>query len=128
MYKHGEPSEEFPMVDLSLKEEYAFLDTSRDEEITQKNFGDLNRGLLGLHGDDNVIILNDSNEEEEVREDNHVDAKAAPSSAKNSLAPTASIANDDDTSNEVQDDSNDSGTPNWLQGDSSDDGDEVGMS
>jgi hypothetical protein len=33
MYEHGEPSEGFPVVDLSSEEEDAFPDTSHDEEI-----------------------------------------------------------------------------------------------
>jgi hypothetical protein len=69
LYEHGEPYEGIPVVDLSLEEEDAFPDTSRDDEIAQKLFGDLNRGLLGSPGDsnDNIIILNDSDEEESVR-------------------------------------------------------------
>jgi hypothetical protein len=70
----------FAVVDLSSREEDAFPDTSQDEEIVRKLFGDLNRGLLGLPDDDNMIILNDSDEEEEVREDDRADAEATPSS------------------------------------------------
>jgi hypothetical protein len=33
-YEHSEPSEGFPVVDLSSREEDTFLDTSRDEETT----------------------------------------------------------------------------------------------
>jgi hypothetical protein len=45
------------VVDFSSGEEDAFLDTSCDEEITQKHFDDLNCGLLRPPGDGNVIIL-----------------------------------------------------------------------
>jgi hypothetical protein len=66
MYLHGEPSEGFLMVVLSSEEEDAFPDTSRDEEITRKLVGNLNRGLLGPPNDDRIVILSDSEDEEEV--------------------------------------------------------------
>jgi hypothetical protein len=40
--------------------------TLRDEEFPKKLFGDLNCELLGSPGDDNIIVLSDSDEEEEV--------------------------------------------------------------
>jgi hypothetical protein len=128
LYEHGEPYEGIPVVDLSSEEEDAFPDTSRDDEIAQKLFGDLNRGLLGSPGDgnDNIIILNDSDEEEKLCEDDRADVEATPSSTGNSLAPTASIATDDDAPDEVQDDSSASSTPDQVQGGSGDGGDEVG--
>jgi hypothetical protein len=66
MYLHGEPSEGFLMVVLSSEEEDAFPDTSRDEEITRKLVGNLNRGLLGPPNDDRIVILSDFEDEEEV--------------------------------------------------------------
>jgi hypothetical protein len=101
VFEHSEPSEGFLVVDLSSGKEDVFPNTSRDEEITTKLFGDLNHGLLGPPNDDNVIIVRHSNEEEEVREDNHADAEAAPSSAENSLAPIAFTYTDDDAPNGV---------------------------
>jgi hypothetical protein len=109
MYEHGEPSKGFPMVDLSSEEEEATSDTSWEEEITHKLFGDLNHDLLRPLGDDNVIIISDSKEEEDVREDDDVDAEVAPSSTWNSLAPSTSAADTDDAPNGVQDDSSDGG-------------------
>jgi hypothetical protein len=111
MYEHGKPSKGFPVVDLSSEEEDTFPDTSRDEEIARKLFGDLNRGLLGPPGDDNIIVLSDT--------------EATTSSAGDSSAPTAFAADDDDAPNGVQDDSNGSSTPDRVQGDSSDGGDEA---
>jgi hypothetical protein len=64
MHEHGEPSEGFSVVDLSSKEEDTFLDTSRDEEIARKLFGDLKCMLLRPPDDNNMIFLNDSDEEE----------------------------------------------------------------
>jgi hypothetical protein len=98
MYEHGEPSEGFLVVDLSLGEDNAFPDTSRDEEIARKLFDGLNHMILGMPSDDNVIFLSDSDddEEEEACKDDRADAEATPSSAGDSLAPTASATNDDD--------------------------------
>jgi hypothetical protein len=94
------------VVDLSSEEEDAFPDTSRDKEIIRKLFGDLNRDLLGPLSDDSVIILSDSDEEKEVREDDCADVEVMPSSTR--ISPT-STADDDDAPDEVQDDSSDDG-------------------
>jgi hypothetical protein len=79
------------VVDLSLGEEDAFPNTLWDEKIARKLFGDLNRGLLGPLGDGNMIILSDSDEEEEeVHEDYHTIL------CGRLTAHTASVAADDD--------------------------------
>jgi hypothetical protein len=69
------------VIDLSssLDEEDFFAHTSRDAEFTRQLFGDLSRDLLGPPNDGKVIILNDSNEEEEAHEETAADAVAAPS-------------------------------------------------
>jgi hypothetical protein len=54
IFEQGGPSERIPVVDLSSNEEDLITDTSRDEELTGKLFGDLNRGLLGSSGGGNV--------------------------------------------------------------------------
>jgi hypothetical protein len=61
--EHGRPSEEILVVDLSSGVENDFPDNSQDEEFARRLFRDLNHGLLGLPSDDNIIILNDSDEE-----------------------------------------------------------------
>jgi hypothetical protein len=96
--EQGRPSEKIPMLDLSSSsdEENLIPDTSRDEEFAKRLFGDVNRGLLGSPGDDKVIILSDSDEEEEVREEDTVDAKTMPSSVVKSPTPTASVDDADD--------------------------------
>jgi hypothetical protein len=71
-------------------------DTSRDEKIARKLFDYLNRGLLGSPSDERIIILSDSDEEEDVREGDHANAEAVSSLDRNSLAPTTSAAADDD--------------------------------
>jgi hypothetical protein len=77
------------MVDLSsfLDEEGLIPDTSWDEEFAKRLFGDLNHDVLRLPGDGNTIILSDT-DEEEVREEDAIDAEATPSSAAGVLAST----------------------------------------
>jgi hypothetical protein len=110
-----------------LEEEDIFPDTSRDEEIVRKLFGERNCGFLRPSGDGNMIILSDSDEEEKVHEDDCADAEAAPSFAGNSPAPTAFAADTVDAPNGAPDGSNGGSTPDRVQDDSSDGGDEVGM-
>jgi hypothetical protein len=64
-------------VDLasSSGEEDSVANTSRDEELARKLFGDLNRDILGL---------SDSDDEDGTHEDTAVNAEAAPPSAANS--------------------------------------------
>jgi hypothetical protein len=53
-------------VDLSSSsdEECLITDTSCDEEVARRLFGDLNRDVLGPPGDGKIIILSHSDEEE----------------------------------------------------------------
>jgi hypothetical protein len=62
------PSEPAPVVDLALSsgEEEFIADTSRDEEFTRKLFGDLNRDILGPPGDGKIIVISDSDDEDET--------------------------------------------------------------
>jgi hypothetical protein len=80
--EHSEPSEGFPVMDLSSREEDTFPGTSRDEEIARRLFADLNYSLLRPPGDGSVIVLSDSDEEEEVRENDHADVEVMSSSAE----------------------------------------------
>jgi hypothetical protein len=86
------------VVNLSSEEvddDLGALDTSRDEDLAYKLFGNLNWDLLGPPGDNNIIVISDF-EEEEVREDDRVDANVAPSSLKVSPTPSASTVDNDD--------------------------------
>jgi hypothetical protein len=99
------------MVDLassSGKEDF-FTDTSRDEELARKLFGDLNRDIIGPPGDGKIIVLNDSDDEDEAHEDVAINAEAAPPSAVNSPVTPASASDADETPDGVQDDSSDGG-------------------
>jgi hypothetical protein len=86
-------------VDLasSSGEEDSVADTSRDEEFTRKLFGDLNRDILGPPGDDKIIVLNDSNDDDETHEDAAVNVEAAPPSAANSTDSPTSAPDADET-------------------------------
>jgi hypothetical protein len=103
------------VLDLSLSsdEEGLIPDTSRDEEFTRRLFGDLNRDVLGPPCDSNIIIINDSNEEEEVRKEDAADTEATLSFAAGISASTASasIADVDEAPTGVQDDNSGYRTP-----------------
>jgi hypothetical protein len=81
VFEQGGPSKRISVVDLSLDEEDLFPDSSWDEEFTRKLFGDLNHSLLRSRSDGNVIILSNSDEDEErVCEEDAVDVDASPPS------------------------------------------------
>jgi hypothetical protein len=111
------------MIDLSSSsdEENFIVDTSRDVELTEKLFGDLNRDILRPPGDGKIIVLDDSDDETEAREENtaSIEPTIAPTSTDPALsAPTsaddapavAKIGNSDDQGPDQEaDGSNDSG-------------------
>jgi hypothetical protein len=107
------------MVDLSssLDEEGLIPNTSRDKKLVRRLFGDLNHRVLGPPSDGKVIILSNSDDEEEVHEEHATDAEAAPSSTVKSLASTAST-DDVATANKGR-------SPDWVIGDSSSGGDKA---
>jgi hypothetical protein len=109
--EQGGPSEPVPMVDLgsSSGEEDFFANTSRDEELARKLFGDLNCDILGPPDDGKIIVLSDSDDEDEAHEDAAVNAEAAPPYAVNSPVTSASTSDADETPDGVQDDSSDGG-------------------
>jgi hypothetical protein len=98
-------------VDLALSsgEEDSIADTSQDEELTRKLFSDLNRDILGPPGDGKIIVLSDSDDENEKPEDATVNAEAGPSSAANSMDSSISAPDADETPDGVSDDNADGG-------------------
>jgi hypothetical protein len=94
---------------LSLGEEEPVADTSRDEEIVRKLFGDLNRDILGPPGDSKVIVISDSDDEDETHKDATVNAEAAPPSTANSTDSPTSASDVDETPDGVSDDNADGG-------------------
>jgi hypothetical protein len=109
--EQGGPSEPVPVVDLTLSsgEEDSIADTSRDEELARKLFGDLNRDILRPPDDGKIIVLSDSNEEDETHEDAAVNAEPAPPSAANSTESPTSAPDADETPDGVSDDNADGG-------------------
>jgi hypothetical protein len=107
--EHGVPSEAILVVDLSFDEEEIIPDIMQDEEFTRRLFGELNCERPRPPGDDNIIILSDSDKEEEAREEITAGAEAALPSTVNSPAPFVSVANTDDAPDTVQDVSGDGG-------------------
>jgi hypothetical protein len=109
--EQGGPSEPVPVVDLALSsgEEESIADTSRDEEFTRKLFGDLNRDILGSPGDGKIIVISDSDDEDETHEDAAVNAEATPPSATNSADSPTSASDVDETPDGVSDDNADGG-------------------
>jgi hypothetical protein len=109
--EQGGPSELVPIVDLSSSsgEEDSIADTSRDEELARKLFSDLNRDILGPPGDGKIIILSDSDDENETHEDATVNAEATPPSAANSTDSPTSAPDADETTDGVPDDNADGG-------------------
>jgi hypothetical protein len=79
------------VIDLfsSSDEEDLIAATSHDFEFAQRLFGELNRVILGPPGDDKIIILSDS-DEEQVREENTTDTEDATASAAVNFGSTAS--------------------------------------
>jgi hypothetical protein len=71
VFEQGSPSRNILVIDLSSSsdEEDFVADTSRDEDFPKRLFGDLNHDVPRPPGDGKVIILSDSDEEEEVHEE-----------------------------------------------------------
>jgi hypothetical protein len=115
------------MVDLSssLDEEDLIPDTSWDEEFTKKIFSDLNRDVLGPPDDGNIIILTDSDEEEDVRKEDVTNIEVMPSSTARILASTTSTADTDEAPRGVQDDNSGNRTPDSEADGGSNGGDEA---
>jgi hypothetical protein len=121
VWEQGGSSMKVPVMDLSSSsdEENLIADVSRDEDFARRLFGDLNRDILGSSSDGKIIILSDSNKEEDVRGEKAIDAEATPPSTARSPAPTASAHDDDGTYK--------SNTPDRVTCDCSRDGDEAGL-
>jgi hypothetical protein len=127
-FEQGGSSGKAPVVDLSSSsdEEGLIPNTSRDEEFTRRLFDDLNRDILGPPSDGNVIILSDSDEEEEVREEDAANAEAAPSSAAGIPASIASVVATNEDFKGMQNDNSDDLAPDQEIGDGRSGGDNGG--
>jgi hypothetical protein len=118
------PSRKASVIDLSSSsdEEDLIVATSRDFDLAQRLFGELNRGVLGPPGYGKIIILSDS-DEEEVREKT-TDTEIMAASAAVNPASTAS-ADVDDAPVGVKNDNSDDQGPDQEAGGDNGSGDDV---
>jgi hypothetical protein len=100
------------VVDLSSSsdEEGLIADVSQDEEFTRRISGDLNHDILGSLGDGKIIILSDSDEEEEeIRVEKTAGTEGAATSA--AVNPTLTVfVNAGDAPTMVKNDNSDDRT------------------
>jgi hypothetical protein len=93
VFEQGNASGKIPMLDPSS----FIVDTSRDEELTIKLFGDLNSDIIGPPGDSKIIVLDDSDDDDDAQEEETADIKSTVAPASIDDAPTeARIGNSDD--------------------------------
>jgi hypothetical protein len=79
------------------------VDTSHDEEFARKLFCDLNRDFLGPPGDGKIIIINDSDDDNEAQEEGAVGIDPTTVPASTADAPVgARVANSDDQGTEKE--------------------------
>jgi hypothetical protein len=82
------------------------VDTSRDEEIARKLFGDLNRDILEPSDDGKIIIIDDS--DDEAQEEGTVGIEPTTVSASTADAPAgARVDNSDDQGSDQEADGGD---------------------
>jgi hypothetical protein len=94
---------------LSSGEEDSVADSSWDEEFARKLFGELNRDILGPPGDGKIIVISDSDDDDETHEDAVINAEAAPPSVANSADSPTSASDADETTDVLSDDNADGG-------------------
>jgi hypothetical protein len=96
---------------LMLEPSSFIADTSRDEEIARKLFGDLNRDILRSPGDDKIIILDDSDDDGEAQEETttEIESTVAPASVDDAPAEARIDNSDDQGPDQEADDGGNSG-------------------
>jgi hypothetical protein len=93
VFEQGNASGKIPMLETSS----FIVDTSRDEELVRKLFGDHNRDILRPLGDGKIIVLDDSNDDGEAQEEKAADIESTTAPASTDDAPVeARINNSDD--------------------------------
>jgi hypothetical protein len=78
VFEQGGPSKRIPAWVFHRTRKMSSHDTSWDEDFARTLFGDLNHGLLRPPDYGSVIIISDSDEEEETREEDAIDADVVP--------------------------------------------------
>jgi hypothetical protein len=101
VFKQGNASRKIPMLDPSS----SIVDTSRDEELVRKLFGDLNCDILRPPGDGKIIVLDDDDEAQEEKTAD-IESTVAPASADDAPAEVR-IGNSDDQGSDQEADGGD---------------------
>jgi hypothetical protein len=83
VFEQGNASEKTPMINPSS----FIVDTSRDEKLARKLFGDLNRDIIGPPGDSKIIVLDDSDDNDEAQEEKTVGIESTTAPASVDDAP-----------------------------------------
>jgi hypothetical protein len=112
------PLERPPMIDLSSSsdEENFIADNSRDAELAKKLFGELNCDILGPLGNSKIIVLDDSNEENEAQEEKTTGIESMTASASTNPASSALTNADDAPTGAKIDNSDDQGPDQETDG------------
>jgi hypothetical protein len=107
VFEQGNAFRKIPMLDPSS----FIVDTSRDEELARKLFGDLNCDILVPPGDGKIIILDDSDDDGDAQEEEIADIESttAPASVDDAPAEVRISNSDDQWSNQEADGGDNSG-------------------
>jgi hypothetical protein len=104
VFEQGNASRKIPMLDPSS----FIVDTSHDEELIRKLFGDLNRDILGSPGDGKIIVLDDDDEAQEEKTVG-IESTTAPAFTDNAPAGVKIGNSDDQGPDQEADGGDDSG-------------------
>jgi hypothetical protein len=104
VFEQGNTPGKIPMLDPS-----SFIaDTSHDEEIARKLFGDLNHDILRPPGDSKIIIVDNSDGDGEAQEETTTEIESTAAHASPDDAPAeARIDNNDDQGSDQEADGRD---------------------
>jgi hypothetical protein len=104
VFEQDDASRKIPMLEPSS----FIVDTSHNEKIIRKLFGDLNHDILGPPGDGKIIILDDFDDDGEAQEETTVEIKSTVAPASADDAPVeARIDNSDDQGTDQEADGGD---------------------
>jgi hypothetical protein len=107
VFEQGNTSGKTPMIDPSS----FIVDTSHNEELGRKLFGNLNCDILGPPGDGKIIILNDADDDGEAQEEKTAGIRStvAPASADDAPEEEKLDNSDDQGPDQEADGGDDSG-------------------
>jgi hypothetical protein len=104
VFEQGNASRKTSMIDPSS----FIVDTSHDEELARKLFGDLNHGILRPPGDGKIIIIDDSDNDDEAQEEKTTGIESMTGLASADDAPAeAKVGNSDDQGPDLEADGGD---------------------